>query len=188
MDPDLILRECRDQMKKAVEHLTHELRGVRTGRASTGLIDSVKVDCYGSTTELRNLARLSTADGTQILIKPFDPGTVREIVKAIERADLGLNPQSDGKTIRVPVPTLSGERRKQIASQVKGIGESAKVSVRNVRREANRHVDHSEKDKSNTLSEDNAKRLKNEIQEVTRETEKEVDDLTRTKTAEILEV
>jgi len=188
LDPDTVLLECDESMDKALEYLKHELRGVRTGRASVGLVEHVKVDAYGSSQDLRNLAALSAPDAAQILIKPFDPGTVNAIVKAIEVADLGLNPQSDGKAVRVPVPPLSGERRKQLAGQVKSMGENAKVAVRNARRDANKHLDQLSRDKSQGYSEDEIKSAKDDIQEKTKKHEEMIDQLVKAKAEEILEV
>ncbi len=188
MDVDLILLECEDHMTKAVDYLKHELRGIRTGRASTAMIEHVKVEAYGSPTDLKNLASLSVPEPTQILVKPFDPSTMTDIIKGIERADLGLNPRPEGKQIRVPVPPLSGERRRQLAGQVKSMGEAAKVAIRNARRDANRHVDQAEKDKASGLSEDAAKDMKNEIQELTKKYESTVDSLVEQKSREISEV
>jgi len=186
LDMDTILLECDETMDNALKHLRHEFRGIRTGRASVGLVEGVRVEAYGSTQELRNLAALSAPEPTQILVKPFDPGTVGTIVKAIEIADLGLNPQSDGKVIRVPVPPLSGERRKQLAAQVKSLGEQAKVSIRNARRDANKHLDQLGKDKSLGYSEDQIKNAKSDIQEKTKKHEETIDELVKTKSAEIL--
>lgn len=188
MDVDLILLECEDHMTKAVDYLKHELRGIRTGRASTAMIEHVKVEAYGSPTDLKNLASLSVPEPTQILVKPFDPSTMTDIIKGIERADLGLNPRPEGKQIRVPVPPLSGERRRQLAGQVKSMGEAAKVAIRNARRDANKHVDQAEKDKASGLSEDAAKDMKDEIQELTKKYESTVDSLVEQKSREISEV
>lgn len=188
MDVDMIVLECEEHMSKAVDYLKQELRGMRTGRATTAMIEHVKVEAYGSTTDLKNLAGLSVPEPTQILVKPFDPSTVTDIIKGIERADLGLNPRPEGKQIRVPVPSLSGDRRKQLAGQCKTMGEAAKVAIRNARRDANKHIDQAEKDKANGVSEDMAKGLKNDIQELTKKYETEVDTLVDHKTKEITEV
>lgn len=188
MDPEMIVLECEEHMDKSLEYLRNELRGVRTGRATTGLIEFVKVDVYGAPTELRNVAALSTPEPTQIVVKPFDPATIGDIIKGIERADLGLNPMSDGKTIRVPIPALSGDRRKQLAGQVKTLGENAKIAIRNARRESNKHVDHAEKDKDAHVSEDEAKKMKEEIQELTKKAESKIDELITSKAAEIMDL
>lgn len=188
LDLDTVMLECDGAMDKAIDYLKHELRGIRTGRASAGLIESVRVEAYGTQQDLRNLAVLSTPEPTQIMVKPFDPSTVGAIVKAIEAADLGLNPQSDGKVIRVPVPALSGERRKHLASQVKSMGEQAKVTIRNARRDTNKHLDQLGKDKSLGYSEDQIKDAKTATQEKTKKHEKSIDEMVSKKSAEIMTV
>ena len=114
MNPDQIVQQCQDRMDKSVQYYQRELRGIRTGRATTALIDFVKVDYYGSPTELRELAAVSVPEPTMLLVKPFDPGVKAEIVKAIETADIGLNPTADGPSIRITVPSPSAERRQQL--------------------------------------------------------------------------
>lgn len=188
MDIDEILLECEDAMEKAVHYLREELRGIRTGRASTALVDYVKVDCYGSEAELRQLALVSVPEPTQLLIKPFDPGTTQSIVKGLQAAGLGLNPQTEGKQIRISVPPLSGERRREFINNVKNMGEKQKVAVRNARRDANKHIDQLEKDKSAHISEDSAKDAKNEVQELLKKYEAKIDELVESKTKEIQEI
>lgn len=188
MTPDSILKDAGQHMDKSLDHLKNELRGIRTGRASTALVEFIKVDYYGSPTELKALAAISVPEPTQIMIKPFDANSVGEIRKAIEASDLGLNPQVDGKAIRVAVPALSGERRQQLVTQVKKIGEETKVAVRNIRRDANKHADQIAKDKDQHLSEDEIKTLKEEIQDVLKDHEKKIDDAVDAKSKEILEV
>lgn len=188
MDLDEILLTCEDGMDKAVAYLTSELKGVRTGRATTALVDFVKVDCYGSMTDLRSIAQVSVPEPTQLLIKPFDPGTLQSIVKAIQSAGLGLNPMSEGKQIRVSLPPLSGDRRKQLAGSVKQMGEQAKIAIRNVRRDSNKHLEQAAKDKASGIGEDQAKHGKDEIQKLTDQHEKKIDELLAAKTREILEV
>ncbi|MEM1424030.1 MAG: ribosome recycling factor [Planctomycetota bacterium] len=188
MTPDSILNDAEKLMKKAVEHLQKELRGLRTGRASTALVDFIKVDYYGAQSDLKNLAAVSVPEATQILIQPFDPSSVNEIKKAIETADLGLTPQVDGKVIRVNIPALSKERRAQLASQAKKMGEDAKVSARNARRDANKHAEALGKDKSANLPEDEIKTLKDEIQDLLKKYEGEIVKMVDAKSAEIMEV
>ena len=130
MDVNGILRDCQHKMDKSLEYFRNELRGIRTGRATTALIDFVKVDYYGSATELRELAAISVTDPTSLVVKPFDPGSVAGIVKALESADLGLNPQADGPAIRISVPPPSVERRKQLVTQVRKMTEDARVAGR----------------------------------------------------------
>ena len=188
MTPDSILLEAEETMKKAVDYLSRELKGLRTGRASTALVEYVKVDYYGSQSDLKTLAAISVPEATQILIQPFDPSSVSEIKKAIESAELGLTPQVDGKVIRVNIPALSKERRTQLASQAKKMGEEAKVSCRNARRDANKHADQLGKDKSAHMPEDEIKTLKEEIQDLLKKYEGEIVKMVDAKSAEIMEV
>ncbi len=188
MTPDSILNDASSQMDKSIDHLKHELRGLRTGRASTALVEFVRVDYYGSPTELKSLAAISVPEPTQILIKPFDTGAMAEIRKALEGADLGLNPQTEGKQIRVNIPALSGERRQQLVAQAKKMGEEAKVAIRNIRRDANKHADQLGKDKDQHMSEDEIKTLKDEIQEIVKAHEKTVEDSVGAKAEEITQV
>lgn len=185
MTADSILKDTKTAMQKSLDHVKAELRGIRTGRATTALVEFVKVEYYGSMTDLKSLAGISVADATQIVIQPFDPAAAGEIKKAIESADLGLNPVLDGKVIRVSVPALSGDRRKQLVAQAKKLGEDAKVSVRNVRRDANKHADQLEKDKDSHLSEDQLADLKDEIQSMLKKHEAEIDEAVKRKTEEI---
>lgn len=187
MDLDEILLNAEDFMDKAVDYMKSELRGVRTGRASTALVDYVKVDYYGSPTDLRQLALISVPEPTQIIIKPFDVSSTQAITKAIQASGLGLNPSTDGKVIRLILPPLSGERRNQLTGSVKQMGEQAKVTVRNSRREANRQVDQAVKDKTLHISEDAAEETKHENQELLKKYEGQVDKLIAAKTKEIQE-
>lgn len=173
-------------MEKSVDYLVQELRGVRSGRASTGLVDSLKVEVpsYGSTMPLKEIASLAVADGNTIIVKPYDPSVLKDIAKAIESSDIGINPQNDGKVVRLPVPALSTERRNQMAQQVKKLGEQQKVAVRNVRRDANKAID-AEKNKS--LTEDEVKKAQDDVQKMTDEYCKKIDDLVADKSKEIME-
>jgi len=186
MPLDEILFQAEEHMEKALDHMRHELRGLRTGRASTSLVEFIKVDYYGAPTDLRSLASLTTPDATSILIKPFDPGSLKEIVKAIETANLGINPQNDGKQIRLVLPTLSGERRQQLVIKVKEAAEHCRIALRNLRRDANKHVDLEEKDAG--LSEDQAKSARDEVQELLKKFEAKVDELVAAKQKEITQV
>jgi ribosome recycling factor len=188
MDLDTILLECEDRMTKSLEHLQRELRGMRTGRASTGLLEYLKVDYYGSHTDLRELAAITVPEPTQLLVKPFDPSSKQTIVKAIETSGLGLNPQVEGTVIRINVPPPSAERRKQLVSQVKKTAEETKVAIRNERRDANKHVEALVSDKRNPISDDDADRAKSEIDDLTRKYTAKVDELTAKKIAEIEEI
>lgn len=186
--PNAILKDAGQSMDKALEYLKNELRGIRAGRASTALVEYIKVDYYGSPTDLKSLAAISVPEPTQILIKPFDAGSVGEIRKAIESSNLGLNPQVDGKQIRVNIPALSGDRRKQLVAQAKKLGEDAKIAVRNVRRDANKHADGLTKVKDLHISEDEVKGLKDEIQNLLKKHEAAIDAAIEAKSKEIMEV
>lgn len=189
MPASAIEKECSSKMAKAVEFLKHELRGVRTGRAHPGLVEHIKIEVksYGSTMELRELATISVPDPSTLLVKPFDPGTLSDIERGIQTSDLGITPQSDGKAIRLPVPTLSGERHQQLIGQVKKMAEAQKIAVRNARRDANKSVDTAEK-KDKSLSEDEAKDSKDRIQKLTKKHEDEIESIAGAKTREIEEV
>ncbi|MBX3351976.1 MAG: ribosome recycling factor [Phycisphaeraceae bacterium] len=188
MDPKSIKNDAETSMVKALEYLKSELRGIRTGRASPALVEYVKVDYYGSMTDLKSLAMISVPEATQIVITPFDPQSLGEIRRALEASDLGLNPRVDGKAIRVSIPPLSGERRQQLVGHAKKMGEEAKVSMRNVRRDANKHADGLKNVKAVNYSEDVIEGLKEDIQTMLKKHEGEVDVVVAAKSKEILEV
>jgi ribosome recycling factor len=186
MPYDDIVLEAEDKMEKASEVMTTEFKGVRTGRATPALVDGVRVDYYGAPTPLKSLASITVPEPRMLMLKPFDPGAIDGIVKAIQKADLGLNPQSDGKMVRLAIPPLSEERRKQMSKRVKELGENAKLSIRNIRREANSAADAEEKDSK--LTEDDVQRTKEEIDRLTKEYEAKVTDLVEKKIKEVMEV
>ena len=188
MDLDEAQLTAEEGMEKAIEYLKNELRGVRTGRATPGLVEFVKVDYYDSPTDLRQLAMISVSGVSQLVIKPFDVSSTQLIVKAIQAAGLGLNPMTEGKIIRINIPQLSGERRTQLISSVRQMGEQAKVTIRNARRDGNKHVDQAAKDKTLHISEDDVKGVKDEIQELVKTYEKQVEELVQTKTTEVQEL
>ncbi len=188
MDVATILNDCKQRMARSLEHLQRELRGIRTGRATTALIDYIKVEYYGSPTELRELAAVSVPEPTMLLVKPFDPGSQVNIVRALETAELGLNPRVDGNTIRIAVPPPSTERRKQLVGQVKKMAEEARVAVRNERRDAIKHIDGLVKDKAVPLSEDRAKIARDEVEKATKQHIEKVDQACNKKVAEIEDV
>jgi ribosome recycling factor len=185
MTSDEILLDAEERMEKAVNFLRDELRGIRTGRASPALVDTLRVEAYGSSMQLRQLAAISTPDAQQILIRPFDPGTVKDIERAIQASDLGLTPSSDGKVIRLTIPPMSGEQRQKMVARVKKLAEEAKVAIRNVRRDANKRFDQEEKAK--TITEDERDAGKEEVQRLTDTYEEKVQEAADKKTAEILE-
>jgi ribosome recycling factor len=185
MAADDILLDVEERMEKAMGVLKHALTGIRTGRANPGLVDSLRVEVYGSQTPIKQLAAIGAPEPQQIVIRPFDPGTIKDIEKAIIASGLGLNPQSDGKLIRINIPPLSGETRKKLVSRIKELTEEAKVAVRNVRRDGNKAADQGEKDKE--MSEDERDKLKEDIQELTKQYEDKATALARAKEAEVLE-
>ena len=180
-----IAKDCRLKMDKTLDYYERELKGVRTGRASTALIEYVKVDYYGSSTDLRDIAAVNVVDATQLVVKPYDPSSKSEIVKALESADLGLNPQADGDTIRVSIPAPSSERRQQLATQVKKMGEESKIAIRNERRDANKLIDNQIKDKSNDESEDDGKHGKSEIESLTKKHTAKIEEMCKSKVDDI---
>jgi len=188
MDLDTIQLEADERMSNSIEYLQRELRGMRTGRASTALLEYVKVDYYGSMTDLRELAAISVAEATQLVVKPFDPGSKSTIAKAIETAGLGLNPQVEGNQIRINIPPPSSDRRKQLVTQVKKMAEDSKVAVRNERRDANKHIDTLAADKKKPLPEDQVTSAKEEIDELAKKHVARIDELSAKKIAEIEEV
>ncbi len=185
-DPDTILLETEEHMEKALEYLKHELRGIRTGRASPAMIEFVKVDYYGASSDLKALAIISVPEPTQLLVKPFDASSVGEIKKAIESAGLGLNPMSEGKQLRINVPPLSGERRQQLVTKCKKLAEEAKVVIRNARRDGNKHADTLKA--GGHIAEDEINTLKEEVQALLKKYEAEVDKVVEAKSKEITQV
>src|SRR5438270_2713205 len=147
MTTDEILFDAEERMEKAVQVYRDELRGLRTGRATPALVDSIRVEYYGSPTPLKQLAQINTPDPQQILIRPFDQNCLKDVEKAIRSSDLGLSPNNDGKMIRLIVPPMSGEQRQKMVTRIKKLAEESKIAIRNVRRDANKHFDQAEKDK-----------------------------------------
>lgn len=186
MTIDQIVKQCHQQMDKTQEYLEREMRGLRTGRATTALIDYVKVNAYGSAMDLKGLAVISVPEPTQLLVKPFDPSMKSEIIKAIETADLGLNPMSDGNQIRINVPSPSAERRKQLTTQVRKMGEDAKVAIRNERRDAKELIDEAKKD--GDCSEDDAKKAHEKVQKETDEGVKQIDLIVAAKEKDVMQI
>lgn len=185
MPADDILMDAEERMEKAISVLGDSLSGIRTGRANPGLVDSLRVEVYGSMQPLKQLASIGTPEPQQIVIRPYDAGTIKEIEKAIVAGDLGLNPQNDGRIIRLNVPALSTEVRKKMVSRIKELTEEAKVSIRNIRRDANKAADASEKAKE--ISEDDRDKLKEEVQELTKKYESQANDMAKAREAEVTE-
>lgn len=177
---------AKKRMEKCVDDMRQILASVRTGRASVSLLDHIQASYYGTLTPLNQMASLSTPDPTMILIQPWDPSTIPAIEKAILASDLGLNPTNDGKVIRLPIPPLTQERRKQLAKSVSHIGEQHRVAVRQVRHEANDQLKVYQKEKK--ISEDEEKEGLKKIQDLTNEFISKVDGLLKQKEKEILEL
>ncbi|MGQ9590662.1 MAG: ribosome recycling factor [Planctomycetota bacterium] len=168
-------------MEKATEVLKEKYRGMRTGRANPGLVDSVRVEYYGSQVPLKQIANITAPEADLLVIKPFDPTALGAIEKAILKSDVGIHPSNDGKVIRLQLPPLSQERRKQLAGRAKEIAEEARVAVRNIRRDANKQAESLGK----SISEDDLKRLKTEIQKLTDQFEAAIDGALASKTQEL---
>ena len=184
MSADDILLDVEDRMEKAIGILKNNLSGIRTGRANPGLVDSLKVEVYGSQTPMKQLANVGAPEPQQLVIRPYDPGTIKEIEKAIIGSGLGFAPQNDGRIIRINVPPLTTDTRKKLVSRIKEMTEEAKVSIRNVRRDGNKAADQAEKDKD--LTEDENKTVQEEIQELTKKFEGIAADLAKARETEVM--
>jgi len=186
MSKEAISKETRVKMDKVVSHLVDELKSLRTGRASAGLVENLKVECYGTWTPLKQLAVISAPDAQSLVIKPYDISTISNIEKAILQSDTGLTPSNEGKAIRIVIPPLNEERRKKLSAQAKEYGETAKVALRNTRHESNKQVDKEEKE--GILTEDDAKRTKDEVQKTIHEFEGKLNDVVKKKVEEITKI
>ncbi|MFO0985087.1 MAG: ribosome recycling factor [Planctomycetota bacterium] len=180
-----ILNDTKAKMKKAVDHFVDETKGLRSGRATPALVENIRVDYYGTQMPLNQLATISVPDPRSLAIKPFDQGALKEIEKAIQKSAIGINPQSDGKLIRLIVPMMSEDQRKKLVGRLKEIAEATRVSVRNIRRDENKHIDTSKS--GGSLTEDEVTRLKDEIDKLTKKTEQDVDQVFANKSKEIME-
>jgi|SRR3989339_977295 len=185
MDVKEILSKTRDAMSKSVEFFKSQLAKVRTGRASSTLVDNVKADYYGAATPIPQMATISVPDARTIVIQPWDRSTLTAIEKAIQSADLGFNPQNDGTIIRIPVPPLTEERRKEFVKVCKKYAEEGKIALRNIRREQNDVLKKAEKDKQ--MSEDDSKWGEEEIQKIITEYTKKIDESLDKKEKELME-
>ena len=185
MPADEILFDVEERMEKAIDVLKHALAGIRTGRANPGLVDSLRVEVYGSPTPIKQVASVTAPEPTQIVIRPYDPGTLKDIEKAIQASGLGFTPLNDGRVVRLNVPPLSTEVRKKMVNRVKELTEETKVAVRNVRRDGNKAADQEEKDKA--LSEDDRDQIKEQIQELTKKFENIATELAKKREAEVME-
>jgi len=183
---DLVYEEMEDKMEKTISTFTGELRKVRTGRASLSILDGVNVDYYGTPTPLNQLASLSVPESRLIVIQPWDVNAIKDVEKAILQSNIGLTPNSDGKVIRLAVPPLTEDRRKEIAKQVRQMAEDYKVAIRNVRRDANENLKQLKKD--GDVSEDDAFIAKDKVQEITDKYINRIDSICQEKEKEILEL
>jgi len=186
MTYDKVTADGKDRFDKALGHLKDQLKAIRTGRASTALVDNIRVDYYGTPTPVSQLASVSIPEPRQIIIKPFDASVLKELSKAIMQSDLGSAPQNDGKLLRLVLPPLSGEQRQKYAAKVKDLCEEARIAMRNTRRDLNKHSDL--KQKGGELTEDENRRLHGEIQELLKSYEAKVDEVLAKKVTEIQEV
>jgi len=185
MPLDDILLDAEERMEKAVDVFRHSLTGIRTGRANPGLVDTLRVEVYGSPTPIKALASVGAPEPNQIVVRPFDPGTLKDIEKAIQASGLGFNPQSDGRVIRIVIPPLSADVRKKMSARIRELAEEAKVAIRNVRRDGNKAADTEKGDGG--LTEDECDRCKEDVQELTKKYEATVSDLARAKESEVME-
>ncbi len=183
-----IIDNFKESIEKAIAFYREELKGIRTGRASISMFDNIKVDYYGTMTPLSGVAQLSSPEARLVTITPWEPSMIPVIEKAIQTSQMGFNPSNDGKLIRIPFPQLTEERRKELVKVVKKMGEDAKVVIRNERRDANDKIKKSEKDKDAPISEDDSKRFQEEVQKITDETVKRIDEITAGKEKEIMEI
>lgn len=185
MELEEIISKTRDQMTKSLEHFKQQISKVRTGRANASILDNIKVDYYGSPTPISQVATINVPDAKTIIIQPWDPSTLSAIEKAIKQSDLGFNPMNDGKLLRIPVPPLTEERRREIVKFCKKLTEDAKIAIRNIRRDQIEVVRKAEKEKQ--LTEDDKKIGEEKIQKVTDEFIKKIDEIFAAKEKEILE-
>jgi ribosome recycling factor len=183
---DMIVEECRDKMRKAVSHLKDEFGAVRTGRATPGLVEKLKVDYYGSDVPLQQLAGFSVPEPRVLVISPYDKASIKAIEKAIQGSDLGINPNNDGAVIRLVFPQLTEDRRKELVKVVKHRAEEGRVAVRNVRRQARHDLEALEKD--GEISRDELERVEKDLEKQTHDVIAEIDELLGHKEKELLEV
>jgi ribosome recycling factor len=180
------LADAKRRMDKSIEATHHEFNSVRTGRASPALLDRITIDYYGTQTPLKSLASISAPEPRLLVVQPFDPGAIKGIERAIQESDLGLTPSNDGKVVRLPIPALTEERRKDLVKVVRRIAEDGKVAIRNVRRDIMQHL--KELVVNGDVGDDEERRAEQQVQKVTDDHTKSIDDLLKVKEAEIMEV
>jgi ribosome recycling factor len=183
---DELISDADTRMGKSVEHARNEFNTVRTGRASASLLDRIDIDYYGTATPLKQLATIGVPEARMLTVQPFDPGSIRSIEKAIQESDLGLTPSNDGKMIRLPIPQLTEERRKELVKVVRGLAEEHRVAVREIRRDAMKHL--KELVDNGDVGADDERRAEDRVQKLTDDHTKQIDDLLKHKEAEVMEV
>jgi ribosome recycling factor len=180
------LADAKRRMDKSIEATHHEFNSIRTGRASPALLDRINIDYYGTPTPLKSLASISAPEARLLVVQPFDPGAIKNIERAIQESDLGLTPSNDGKLVRLPIPALTEERRKDLVKVVRRVAEEGKVAIRNVRRDIMQHL--KELVVNGEVGDDEERRAEQQVQKITDDHTKSIDDLLKVKEAEIMEV
>ena len=180
------LADAKRRMDKSIEATHHEFNSIRTGRASPALLDRITIDYYGTPTPLKSLASISAPEARLLVVQPFDPGAIKNIERAIQESDLGLTPSNDGKVVRLPIPALTEERRKDLVKVVRRVAEDGKVAIRNVRRDIMQHL--KELVVNGEVGDDEERRAEQQVQKITDDHTKSIDDLLKVKEAEIMEV
>ncbi len=186
MAADDLIKDAETRMDKSVEHARTEFNTVRTGRASAALLDRIQIDYYGTQTPLKQLATINAPEARMLTVQPFDPGSIKAIEKAIQESELGLTPSNDGKVIRLPIPQLTEERRKELVKVVRNLAEGHRVAVREIRRDAMRHL--KELVVNGEVGDDDERRAEDRVQKLTDEHTKQIDEQLKHKEAEIMEV
>jgi ribosome recycling factor len=180
------LADAKRRMDRSIEATHNEFNSIRTGRASPALLDRVTIDYYGTPTPLKSLASISAPEARLLVVQPFDPGAIKNIERAIQESDLGLTPSNDGKVVRLPIPALTEERRKDLVKVVRRVAEDGKVAIRNVRRDVMQHL--KELVVNGDVGDDEERRAEAQVQKITDDHTKSIDDLLKVKEAEIMEV
>ena len=180
------LADAKRRMDKSIEATHHEFNSIRTGRASPALLDRITIDYYGTPTPLKSLASISAPEPRLLVVQPFDPGAIKNIERAVQESDLGLTPSNDGKVVRLPIPALTEERRKDLVKVVRRVAEDGKVAIRNVRRDVMQHL--KELVVNGDVGDDEERRAEQQVQKITDDHTKSIDDLLKVKEAEIMEV
>lgn len=186
MDPDEIMMNTEEAMEKAANYLQHEMSTIRTGKASPALVEGIDVEAYGATMKLKQLAMITTPEPRLLVIQPFDAGTVQAIEKAIKESNIGINPSVDGKIIRLPIPALTEERRRDLVKNIKHMAEETRVRVRSARRDGIESLKKAQKDGG--ISEDDLERYEKDVQKLTDDFVKKIDEAVTAKEAEVMKV